>query len=178
MVTLTPTLGLQKTCNYFSSCHWNANSILSHNKISLLSTYNTVQKFDIICISEIYLDSTDDDKSIEMTGYNLTIADYLNNQKRGVCLCFKGNLCLRQIDISYFPVFFVRLASTIKKSYMTILYRSPSHTSTEFINFQHYLHKIKQLASAFLLYWGTSVQSQKYGGLMTLLLVKVFRLSL
>ena len=50
---------------------------------------------------------------------------------------------------------------------MTVLYRSPSHTSTEFI---------KQLASAFLLYWGTSVQSQKYGGLMTLLLVKVFRL--
>ena len=61
---------------------------------------------------------------------------------------------------------------------MIILYISPSHTSTEFINFQHYIHKIKQLASTFLLYWGTSVQSQKYGGLMTLLLMKVFGLSL
>ena len=66
--------------------------------------YNSVQQFDIFCISETYLDSTVDDKTIEITSYNLIGADYPNSQKRaGVCLYFKGNLCLIQIDISYFP---------------------------------------------------------------------------
>ena len=71
-VTLKPTLSLQKkTSNYFSCCPWNANSILGHNKISLLTAYHTVRRFNIICISETYLDSTVDDKTIEITGYNL-----------------------------------------------------------------------------------------------------------
>ena len=51
------------TQHYFSCCHWNTNSILAHNKISILTTYNMVKKFDIICISETYLDSTVDDKT-------------------------------------------------------------------------------------------------------------------
>ena len=93
------------TSNRFSCCHWNANNILSHNKISLLTAFNIVKKFDIICISDRYLDSTVDDKTIEIEAYNLIRADYPNNQKRrGVSLSYKGNLCLRQIDISYFPV--------------------------------------------------------------------------
>ena len=71
-----------RTSNYFSSCHWNVNSNLAQNQISLLTAYNIVQKFDIICISETYLDSTVD-KTIETTGYNLIRADYPNNQKRG-----------------------------------------------------------------------------------------------
>ena len=69
--------------NYSSCCHWNANSILAHNKISLWTAYNTVKKFDIICIPGTYLDSTVDDKTIKITGYNLIKTDYQNNQKRG-----------------------------------------------------------------------------------------------
>ena len=34
-----------------SCCHCHVNSILAHNKLSLIITYNTVQKFDVICIS-------------------------------------------------------------------------------------------------------------------------------
>ena len=145
MVTLKPTLGLQKkTLNYFSCCHWNANSILAHNKISLLTAYNIVQKFDVICISETYLDSTVDDKTIEIKGYNLIKVDYPNNQKRGgVCLYFKGNLCLRQFDISYFPECLLCQSNiNNKKGYFIILYRSPIQTSSEFKNFQHNLDKI------------------------------------
>ena len=65
----TKTQGLQKkkkqkkTC-YYSCCHWNVNSILAYDKISLLTTYNIAQKFAIICISETYLDSTADRKTI------------------------------------------------------------------------------------------------------------------
>ena len=38
----------------FSIYHWNLNSITSHDflKVKLLTTYNVMHKFDIICISE------------------------------------------------------------------------------------------------------------------------------
>ena len=88
MGTLKPTLGLQKNpSNYFSCCHWNVSSILAHNKISLLTAYNTVQKFDIICISETYLDSTVDNKTIEIKGYNLIIADSQIIREEEVYVC-------------------------------------------------------------------------------------------
>ena len=38
-----------------SCCHWNVNSIIVHNKLSLIIAYNTVQKLGVICISETYL---------------------------------------------------------------------------------------------------------------------------
>ena len=43
-----------------SICHWNLNSILAHDysKLFLLKAYISVHKFDIICLSETYLDST------------------------------------------------------------------------------------------------------------------------
>ena len=44
----------------FSIYDWNLNSIAAHNdaKVSLLKAYITVYKLDIVCISEIYLDSS------------------------------------------------------------------------------------------------------------------------
>ena len=49
-----------------SVCHWNLNSICEHNfaKLSLLRAYVSVQKFDIICLSETYLDSSIDYESL------------------------------------------------------------------------------------------------------------------
>ena len=49
-----------RTSNYFSCFHWNVNSIMAHNKLSLLSACNTFHKFDVICISETYLDKSAD----------------------------------------------------------------------------------------------------------------------
>ena len=47
-------------CNQnISLCHWNLNGIAANNfvKISLLEAYNSLHDFDIICISESFLDS-------------------------------------------------------------------------------------------------------------------------
>ena len=44
--------GPKRSISKYSCCHWNLNSILAHNKLSLIKPYNTVQKYDIICISE------------------------------------------------------------------------------------------------------------------------------
>ena len=59
----------------FSICHWNLNSITAHNylKISLLRAYISLHNFDVVCISEIYLDFTTalDNENLAITRYNL-----------------------------------------------------------------------------------------------------------
>ena len=48
-----------KPCQSFSTCHWNVNSVSSHNfsKVSLLRAYISIYKFDVICIFETFLNS-------------------------------------------------------------------------------------------------------------------------
>ena len=40
-------------------CHWNLNNVVLHNfaKIQSLIAYNCIHKFEIICLSESYLNS-------------------------------------------------------------------------------------------------------------------------
>ena len=64
--------GPKRKLSKLSCCHLNVNSILSHNKMSLIIECNTVQKFDVTCISETYLDNHPD-----------------NLKKGGVCLNHK-----------------------------------------------------------------------------------------
>ena len=74
------------SCNKFSICHWNLNSISAHNfiKLSLLRAYISVHNFDILCLSETYLDSTisSNDSNLIIPGYELYRADHPSNVKR------------------------------------------------------------------------------------------------
>ena len=90
---------------YLSCCHWNLNSLPAHNyiKVSLIQPYNTIHKYDIICLSETYLDSSipSDDKALYIEGYNLVRADHPSDNKRGgVCIYYKENLSIKFLDIS------------------------------------------------------------------------------
>ena len=88
---------------FFLFAYWNVNSILAHNKLSLLEAYNTIHQYDILCISETYLDSSVsiDDTTLSHPGYNLARSDHPSNVKRGgVCLYYKENLSLRIINVS------------------------------------------------------------------------------
>ena len=72
--------------NSFSFCHWNLNSIAAHNfiKMSALQAFNAINRFDIICLSETYLDNsyhTDYDQ-LTFPGYNLINPN--NIKRRGV----------------------------------------------------------------------------------------------
>ena len=92
-----------KTLNILC-CHWNVNSILAHDKLSLLTAYNSTQHYDIICISETYLDSSIDENILKLDGYSLIKADHPGNMKRGgVYLYYKKKLLLRHIKTEYFP---------------------------------------------------------------------------
>ena len=71
----------------FSVCHWNLNSIFVHNfaKIFLLKAYEAIHKFDTICSSETYLDSSIpiNNDNLDIDGYNLVDSDHPSNTKHG-----------------------------------------------------------------------------------------------
>ena len=71
------------SCYNSSICHWNLNSMTIHNfeKINLLEAYNTINKFDVICSSESYLDSSiasdNNDLNIKGTPKLLAYIDFI-----------------------------------------------------------------------------------------------------
>ena len=100
-------LGLQsKRCQEFSICHWNLDSITTHSfiKASLLKAYITIYNYDVICLSERYLDSSipSDDENLEIRSYNLIRADHPSNSKLGgVCVYYRNSQPLKILDIFY-----------------------------------------------------------------------------
>ena len=76
----------QYSINAFSICYWNLNSLSVHNyaKIFLLKAYIAIYRFDIICISETYLDSntSPDDSNLEISAYNLIRSDNSSSNER------------------------------------------------------------------------------------------------
>ena len=84
-------------------CHWNLNGLTAHNsiKISLLQAYIIQNNYDIICLSETFLNSsfqTNDDR-ISIDGYNLIRADHPSDSKRGgVSIYYKEHIPLIKRD--------------------------------------------------------------------------------
>ena len=120
-----------------------------------------MQKYDTICISETFSDSSANESSLLFPGYHLLRADHPNNLKKGgVSLYFKENLCLRQIETSYFSqCILCKLTIQNKVGYIVVIYRSPSQSATEFdgflINCEKFLNPInKSIKSIFLLILG------------------------
>ena len=95
-----------KPCQSFSICHWNVNSVSAHNfsKVSLLRAYISIHKFDVICISETFLnsDTAFDDDNLKIEGYNIVRSDHPSNSRRGgVCMYYNHSLALKILDIKY-----------------------------------------------------------------------------
>ena len=87
-------------------CHWNLNRITADNfaKVNLLQAYNAIHDFDMICLSESYLDSTvsSDDDNLYIRDYKLVRADHTGNIKRGdACVYFKGSLAVSCLPNPY-----------------------------------------------------------------------------
>ena len=60
-IALNPGLN-KKSQSCFSCCHWNANSLPTDNycKVAALKAYNSIYKYDFICVSETFLNSSFD----------------------------------------------------------------------------------------------------------------------
>ena len=115
------------------------NSLSAHNllKLSSITAYNTIYKYDFICISETYLDSSVQSDDISINGYKLICADHPSNSKRGgVCIFYRESLAVQSIKINYLnECLLCEVSINNKKSYIAVLYRSPSQNSLEFDNF-------------------------------------------
>ena len=94
-----------KSCQSFSICHWNVNSVPANNfgKVFLLTAYISIHKFDVICTSETFLnsDTAFDDDNLMIEG-DIIRSDYPSNSRRGgVCIYYKQSLTLEILDIKY-----------------------------------------------------------------------------
>ena len=128
--------GLQKRNTFYnlSVSHWNLNSINNHNleKVDLLQAYNTVNKFDIICLSETYLDSSilSGNDNLVVKGYKLVRDYHSENIKRGrVCAYNRESLRVRCLFNTYLnKCFILEVRINNKRGYGI----SPSQTTDEF----------------------------------------------
>ena len=78
--------GPEKEKSHITFCSWNLNGLIAHNviKVSLLQTFTVTNDYDIICLSETFLDSSveNDDDVTSIPGYNLLSAYHPSNTKR------------------------------------------------------------------------------------------------
>ena len=80
-------------------CHWNLNGSTAHDstKILLLQAHITERNYDIICLTETFLNSSilGDDNRIKIDGYNLIRSDHPSDSKKsGVCIYYKEHIPL------------------------------------------------------------------------------------
>ena len=129
----------RNTVQTLSICHWNLNSICAHDfaKLTLLRAYMSVRKFDIICLSETYLDYSIDDENLEISGYYLIRSDHPSNIKRGdICIYYKNFLPLKVTNVHLLEecIAFDLIISNKLCSFVA-LYRSPSQSQDDFATF-------------------------------------------
>ena len=117
----------------------------------LLKTYTvkaciSIYKYDFICSSETYLDSSVPDSLLEIDGYDLICSDHPNDVKRGgVCIYYKESLPVRAINIPFLKeALLLEMAYNNKKVIVSVLYRSPSQNNCEFNSF---LRSVERLLS-------------------------------
>ena len=127
-----------------SICHYNINSIAVHNfaKLSSLEAFNSVHSFDIICISESFLDSSfcSNDSALNLKGFKLVRADHPLDVKRGraegTCIYYKEILPIKFLNIVNLPeCLLCEISYEDQKCFIVSLYRSPSQSANEFQEF-------------------------------------------
>ena len=103
-----------------------------------------MDKFDIVCISESYLnsDTSSSDGKLNISGYNMSCTDHPSGNRRGgVCIYYKESLPIKILNINYLQersCFDQKIGS--KLCTIVPLYRSPSQSAKEFENFLNKLN--------------------------------------
>ena len=94
-----------------------------------MEAYNAVNKFDIICLSESFLDSSilTENNNLKINGYKMVRADHPNNAKRGgVCAYVRESLPVRNFNNSYLSgCLTLKVTILVIKRATLLLYRDP-----------------------------------------------------
>ena len=126
---------MENQSKYFPSCHWNVDSLIAHNKISVLQAYNTIHRY-VICLSKAIFDFLIalNNHYRFIQSYSLIWVHPVNDVKNGgVYLYFKENLTLLMIKNSFIAhcvVFEITLHN--QKGYVFLTYRSPIQSTRTF----------------------------------------------
>ena len=82
----------------FSSCHWNLNSVASHNfwKIQSVIAYSCIHKFEVIYLWTLLKlwNSLSSDNNLQIPGYNFLECIILQIENAEVCACTANQFCL------------------------------------------------------------------------------------
>ena len=110
----------------------------SFAKVSLLTAYLSVNKFDIV-LPESFLNCEipTDDENLQIPGYSVAKNDHPSNVKSGgVCVYHKTSSPLNLLDIKYLQEW-INLELIISDNLCSfiIFYRSPSQIHDNFENF-------------------------------------------
>ena len=109
-------------------------------KLSLLQAYNVIENYDVICLSETFLDSSNEnDENLSINGHDMFRCNSPNNSKRGgVCIYFKESLPFSKRDglSSLDECLVCELKFGKAKCFITSLYRSSSQSKEEFRKFE------------------------------------------
>ena len=118
--------------------------------------------FDIICLSETFLDSSttsdddddddgddndddDDDEALDISECNLTCSDNPLKKNGGACIYYKNVLSLRVFSVQFLQEYIdLELNVGGKTSNFVSLYRSPSQTQDKFKKFIEVLESLCQ----------------------------------
>ena len=97
-----------------------------------MKAYIILHKFDVISLSETFLDSaiSNNDDKLQIPAYTLIRSDHPSNTKRGgVCIHYKSSLPLRVKNIGYLhECLRFDLQSGDKTCNFVALYRSPNQS--------------------------------------------------
>ena len=96
-----PNPGPVKNVKNLSFCHWNLNGINAKEgiKIPLIEAYNSVMHFDLLTLSETFLDTSFKEETLFIQGFSKEIwrSDHLRDTKQGgVCLYFKEDVPIKR----------------------------------------------------------------------------------
>ena len=120
-------------------------------KVKLLTAYNVMHKFDIIYISESYLnsDTSSNENNLNIPGYNMSRVDHPSgNWRGGVCIYYKESLPIKMLNINYIQeriCFDLKIGSKLCTN--VSLYRSPSQSTDGFDNFLNKLNLTMESAT-------------------------------
>ena len=106
-----------------------------------------LHKFDLICLSETYLDSsisTGEEKPLIIDGYKLLHAGYPSDTRRGgVYIYHKESISVKVLNLSQLPECLVcEVSIQNKRGFLVVLYHSPSQSQDCFQMFINEFEKI------------------------------------
>ena len=140
-----------KCSQYFSFYHWSLHSLPAHNyaEVPLLQAFNTLNKFDLICLSETYFDSSIsiEEKSLIIDDYKVLCAEHPRYTRRGwVCIYHKEAISVQVLKVSHLPECLVcEVSIQNKRGLFVTPYRSPSQNQN---CFQTFLKEFEKLLSS------------------------------